>query len=99
MSRFVRLFLLLVALIWPIGAAAQQQSRVLVSLHAASAEPAAGRTTMLAIRFKPEAGWHGYWSNPGDSGLPPAAKWTVPAGVRVGALQHPAPTMLRVGGM
>lgn len=100
MSRMVLAFLLLTAWLWPVAAAkAQPASRVAVSLHASSTDPAPGRTTMLAIRFRPEAGWHGYWSNPGDSGLPPTVKWDAPAGVRIGALQHPAPEVLRVAGM
>ncbi|MDP1908264.1 MAG: protein-disulfide reductase DsbD family protein, partial [Hyphomicrobium sp.] len=100
MFRIVLAFLLLSAWLWPVAAAnAQSASRVAVSLHAGSADPAPGKTTMLAIRFTPDPGWHGYWSNPGDSGLPPKVKWQVPAGVRIGALQHPAPELLRVAGM
>ena len=100
MSRIVLTFVLLGALLWPAATvSAQPASRVAVSLHASSADPAPGRTTMLAIRFTPDPGWHGYWSNPGDSGLPPSVKWNVPKGVRIGALQHPAPELLRVAGM
>ena len=100
MSRIVRAFLVLSAWLWPVaGANAQPASRVAVSLHSSSADPAPGRTTTLAIRFTPDPGWHGYWSNPGDSGLPPSVTWSAPAGVRIGALQHPAPKVLRVAGM
>ena len=100
MSRIVLFFLLLGAWLLPVAtASAQPASRVAVSLHASAADPAPGRTTMLAIRFTPNPGWHGYWSNPGDSGLPPTVKWDAPAGVRIGALQHPAPEVLRVAGM
>ena len=100
MSRIVFAFLLLTAWLLPAASAsAQPASRVAVSLHASSAAPAPGRTTMLAIWFTPDPGWHGYWFNPGDSGLPPSVKWSAPAGVRIGALQHPAPEVLRVAGM
>ena len=100
MSRIVLAFVLLSAWLLPAAAAnAQPASRVEVSLYASSADPAPGETTMLAIRFTPEPGWHGYWSNPGDSGLSPTVKWSVPAGVRIGALQHPAPELLSVAGM
>ena len=27
-----------------------------------------GETLTLALRFTPDPGWHGYWSNPGDAG-------------------------------
>ena len=100
MSRIVlALFLLSAWLLSAAAANAQPASRVAVSLHASSTDPAPGRTTMLAIRFTPDPGWHGYWSNPGDSGLPPTVKWNAPAGVRIGALEHPAPELLRVAGM
>lgn len=100
MSRIFLAFLMLGAWLWPVAAAGTQPaSRVAVTLHASSANPAPGRTTMLAIRFSPDPGWHGYWSNPGDSGLPPKVKWDVPAGVRIGALKHPAPELLSVAGM
>ena len=100
MSRIILAFFLLSAWLLPVAAAdAQPSSRAAVTLHASSAEPAPGRTTMLALRFVPRPGWHGYWSNPGDSGLPPSVKWNVPKGVRIGALQHPAPEVLSVAGM
>ena len=100
MSRILIAFFALSAWLFPLATAtAQPASRVAVTLHASSADPAPGKTTMLAIRFSPVPGWHGYWSNPGDSGLPPKVQWDVPAGVRVGALQHPAPQLLRVAGM
>lgn len=64
-----------------------------------SAAPRPGQTTAVALVMKPRPGWHGYWSNPGESGLAPVVKWTAPAGVRFGALEHPPPTLLRVMGL
>jgi thiol:disulfide interchange protein/DsbC/DsbD-like thiol-disulfide interchange protein len=100
MTRILLRFLVLGAWLWPIATAtAQSSSRVAVSLHANSSTPAPGKTTLLAIRFAPAPGWHGYWSNPGESGLPPKVTWDLPSGVRIGALQHPAPEVLSVAGM
>lgn len=99
MFRILLAFLVLGTWLLPSAVNAQPVSRAAVSLHASSADPAPGKTTMLAIRFTPEPGWHGYWSNPGDSGLPPKVNWQAPAGVSFGALQHPAPEVLRVVGM
>ena len=42
-------------------------------------------------------GWHTYWSNPGDSGLPTTITWKLPDGVGVGAIQWPAPRALPTG--
>ena len=40
-----------------------------------------GQTDDVALRLKMADGWHTYWQNPGDSGLPTTITWTLPAGV------------------
>jgi thiol:disulfide interchange protein DsbD len=42
-------------------------------------------------------GWHTYWQNPGDSGLPTTIEWKLPAGVTAGPIQWPAPHALPAG--
>lgn len=49
------------------------------------------------VYFKLDAGWHVYWINPGDSGLPPNIKWTLPSGITAGPLQFPTPKRLPLG--
>ncbi|MDR3413177.1 MAG: thioredoxin family protein [Formivibrio sp.] len=49
------------------------------------------------LYFKIESGWHVYWKNAGDAGLPPRVQWTLPEGVAAGALQFPAPKRLPLG--
>jgi DsbC/DsbD-like thiol-disulfide interchange protein/cytochrome c biogenesis protein CcdA len=49
------------------------------------------------VYFKLDAGWHVYWLNPGDSGLPPTIKWTLPASISAGPLQFPTPKRLPLG--
>ncbi|QJR37649.1 thiol:disulfide interchange protein [Gemmatimonas groenlandica] len=53
-----------------------------------------GATTTVALRIVMDAGWHTYWTNPGDAGLPLAAQWSLPAGVTVSALRFPTPHVL-----
>jgi len=50
-----------------------------------------GRPFTVALRFRPEPGWHIYWKNPGDSGLPPSIVWKLPEGYTAGPLQFPQP--------
>jgi len=50
-----------------------------------------GGTATLAVRYAIEPKWHIYWENPGDSGIPTRAKFTAPAGWKVGAPRYPAP--------
>ncbi len=46
-----------------------------------------------------QSGWHGYWLNPGDAGLPMRVEWSVPTGAKVGPLRYPIPTRLVVAGL
>jgi len=68
------------------------------------AELVAARTALVphvpvpvAVRLKMEPGWHTYWQNPGDSGLPTRIAWKLPAGVTAGPIQWPAPLAVPVG--
>ncbi|BAV66079.1 protein-disulfide reductase DsbD family protein [Sphingobium cloacae] len=64
-----------------------------------SAAPAPGKGTTIAFAMTPEAGWHGYWENPGDAGLGMTVKWTLPRGVTIGALRYPVPETLMISGL
>ncbi|MEO7634879.1 MAG: protein-disulfide reductase DsbD domain-containing protein, partial [Sphingomicrobium sp.] len=50
----------------------------------------------LAILMRTTPGWHGYWLNPGDAGLPMTVKWTLPPGWSVGPMRYPVPGKLLV---
>ena len=50
-----------------------------------------GEPLTLAIRLSIADGWHTYWENPGDSGIPARVVWEVPEGIRVGPMQWPVP--------
>ena len=56
-----------------------------------------GRPLTVALRLAMDRGWHSYWQNPGDSGLPTTIAWKLPDGVTAGPILWPAPSMLRVG--
>ena len=45
------------------------------------------------------AGWHGYWLNPGDAGLPMDVQWHASEGLLRGPLRYPVPTRLTVAGL
>ena len=59
----------------------------------------AGGEVELAIHMRTHPGWHGYWLNPGDAGLPMDLKWSLPAGASVGPLRYPVPTRLEIAGL
>lgn len=55
---------------------------------------APGGTATIIFSITPEKGWHFYWKNPGDSGNPPLATWTLPSGwTGSRELQFPAPNV------
>jgi thiol:disulfide interchange protein DsbD len=51
----------------------------------------------VALRLAPEAGWHTYHRDPGDTGLASALAWTLPPGYAAGEIQWPAPETFRLG--
>ncbi|HEX5237673.1 MAG TPA: protein-disulfide reductase DsbD domain-containing protein [Sphingomicrobium sp.] len=55
-----------------------------------------GGQVELAIHMRPAPGWHGYWVNPGDAGLPMDLKWHLPTGFAAGPLRYPVPTRLEI---
>jgi len=55
-----------------------------------------GHGILLGLHFRLENGWHIYWINPGDSGEPPRLDWHLPAGLRAGAIEWPAPSRLPI---
>jgi thiol:disulfide interchange protein DsbD len=57
----------------------------------------AGERVTIGLHLAHEPGWHTYWKNPGDSGMPTRIAWTLPDGVRAGAIRWPAPERIPVG--
>src|SRR6516225_10284918 len=63
----------------------------------ASVAPASILWVDLHLAIKP--GWHVYWRNPGDSGLPTAIDWNLPPGFSAGDIRWPVPEHFVRGGI
>ncbi len=50
-----------------------------------------GTPLMIAVHFRMDPGWHIYWKNPGDTGLPTTVSWELPKGFTAGDLTWPVP--------
>ena len=74
------------------GAASAKGGNVEATLIADGDAVIPGLPLDAGIRLRMRPGWHVYWKNPGDSGLPPTVSWMLPRGFRAGALEWPAPT-------
>jgi thiol:disulfide interchange protein/DsbC/DsbD-like thiol-disulfide interchange protein len=59
----------------------------------------AGETVELALVFRPSAGWHGYWKNPGDAGFGMTLDWELPPGWAAGEQRYPVPSTLVFSGL
>jgi thiol:disulfide interchange protein DsbD len=79
------------------AAAPVRTEHVEAELVAAKSAIVPGEPITVALRLGIEKGWHTYWRNPGDSGLPTTLAWKLPAGVDAGAIEWPAPRALPIG--
>lgn len=70
-----------------------------VALVADHATVAPGQSFKAGLRIVHDQGWHTYWANPGDSGLPTRFDWTLPNGASAGAIEWPLPERLLAGGL
>lgn len=74
------------------------ESHVKVDLLADTTAVQPGKPFTLGVRFKIDPGWHIYWTNPGDSGLPTRVKLDLPAGYKAGDVQYPVPEVMKLPG-
>jgi thiol:disulfide interchange protein DsbD len=88
-------------LIWLSGVLSAQDfgAKTQVSLLVEPATAKAGDTIDVALHLKMPDGWHTYWRNPGENGMPTTVKWTLPEGVTAGAIRWPVPEKVEWLGM
>ena len=79
------------------GAAPVRTEHVEAELVAAKTALVPGEPLTVALRLAIDKGWHTYWQNPGDSGLPTTLEWKLPAGITAGPIEWPAPRALPTG--
>ncbi len=77
--------------------AAPRGRHVEVSLVAETDAVRPGQMLVAGLWLQMDAGWHTYWRNPGDAGLPTRAKWDLPEGFTAGELQWPRPIRFNTG--
>lgn len=87
----VKALLLLLALAAPASA-----GHVRAELLSSRASAAPGESFAAALRLRHDPGWHTYWLNPGDSGMPTTLKWTLPPGWSASPFAWPAPRRIVV---
>jgi thiol:disulfide interchange protein DsbD len=71
--------------------AGKPKPKAAVTLVASVDAVVPGRPFDAGLQFQLESGWHIYWKNSGQSGLPPNVTWSLPDAVTAGDLQYPIP--------
>lgn len=79
--------------------AAQSPSHVRAELLSSSGGYAPGHPVEVAVKLSMDDGWHVYWVNPGDAGMPVSVEWVLPEGWVAGPLLHPVPIRFEAGGI
>ena len=98
--RFVASYLLALTLFLLNGCGEQTKAsgpHLEVSLVADQESVTPGSRFTLGVHFKPDPGWHIYWKNAGDSGLPPQFSWSTPPEIAVQAPVWPYPERIVSG--
>ena len=76
---------------------AVQRDHIEAELIAATTSVQPGTPLKVGLRLLPDPGWHTYWKNPGDSGLPTEIHWTLPDGASAGDIEWPYPGAMPMG--
>ena len=80
------------------AAASPWQAHDVVSARLVAGAPAADGTLRLGLHFELAPGWHVYWKNPGDAGLPPVVELASDPPLEEVRLLFPAPSRYRLPG-
>ena len=93
------LFLLIALMAAPAAAQLAPRDNAIKPELVAEGPAMPGAEVEVAIVMHTKPGWHGYWLNPGDAGLPMSIKWQLPRGASLGPLRFPVPDKLLVAGI
>ncbi len=74
-----------------------KSKRSSVALITDTDQVAPGQPFTAALRLQLAPGWHTYWQNPGDAGMPPSLTPQLSPGSEAGPIQWPVPQRLAEG--
>jgi DsbC/DsbD-like thiol-disulfide interchange protein/cytochrome c biogenesis protein CcdA len=71
--------------------------RATVSLVSDTDQATPGKPFRIGLYIRLASGWHTYWKNPGDAGVPPELTLTLPPGSQAGPILWPVPRRVAEG--
>jgi DsbC/DsbD-like thiol-disulfide interchange protein len=95
----IRSILLLACLLPVSNAGAQGKGHASASWIAEKGDIAAGSPIRTVIRMTVDEGWHTYWKNPGEVGIPISLKADLPEGWKLGEIEYPVPHRITTEGL
>ena len=89
---------------WPCPAGALESApvtsaRATASLVSDTDAVAPGTPFRVGLRLRLAPGWHTYWQNPGDAGVPPELELDLPPGATAGPIVWPTPQRVAEGAL
>lgn len=92
---YVVLFVIISVFLLPSSANAEEKVKArLVSEFSAIT---AGKKAHVGVVLDAQDGWHTYYKEPGDAGLPTTIKWQLPEGFSAGEIEWPSPEKFAEG--
>lgn len=82
------------AVFWAVPAAPAPAGHVYASLISSRDAARPGESFPAGLKLELKDGWHVYWRNPGDAGLPVRLEWRLPPGWCAAPPEWPAPVRL-----
>ena len=82
---------------WAMESAPVVSKRATVTLISDADSVGPAGTIRLALRLLQAPGWHTYWRNPGDAGLPAELNFTLPPGASASPIAWPTPQRISEG--
>jgi DsbC/DsbD-like thiol-disulfide interchange protein len=93
-----RIMIGLAALFFGLSAHAQEKTPIATTAPVvAMPSLAKGAAGYVGVRFVMPEGWHIYWANSGDSGMPTDITVTAPEALEIAPIHWPAPERIREG--
>src|SRR5271156_4599116 len=84
-------------IVWAQTSPHEDDHHIAAKLVAETRSLVPGQPLHLALQLQIQPGWHTYWSNPGDSGLPTTIDWTLPREFKAGSIMWPTPERFAYG--